>query len=150
MSYATGEGLILKKLRLMPEFGASNSGRQGEGWRLLSTGNSTYYAVLRPGAFTSDYDSLGRLHVVTQWRTVIELWLRWTNESMTTETLQTLMDSVIEHLEKHPFLDDDHRLEAMPSGGGEMQERQRETGGPLWAVWEVFIDWQEERDIDPV
>ena len=149
MSYAAGEALILSKLREMAQFNENNSGLQGEGWRLLATGKSRYYAVLRPGAFTNEYDGVGRTHVTTQWRTVIELWLQWTNTSVTTTDLQNLMDNTIRHLERFPFLDDDETMYAEPSSGGEMQERQRIENGPLWAVWEVYCDWQEERNIDP-
>ena len=56
------------------------------------------------------------------------------------------MQTVIEHLERYPSLDA-AGLYAWISGGGEMQERWLKEGGPKWAVWEVYLDWQEERFI---
>lgn len=149
MSYPHGEKLIFDLLLDMPQFTRKNAGRQLGGWRLLSSGNSMYYAVLRPGKFLPDYDGFGRSHVVTSYRTVVELWETWTSSSETSETLESVMDAVVAHLERYPRLGDPESIAwAAPTGGGEMQERQLQDGSK-WAVWELFIDWQSERDIDP-
>lgn len=147
--YQYGEERLLDLLLDMPEFSRKNAGRQLAGWRLLSSGNSTYYAVLRPGAFANDYDGMGRSHVVSTYRTVIELWEAWTSASETTAVLEGVTDAVIAHIERYPRLGDPARIAwAVPVGGSEMQEREM-SNGSLWAVWEVNVDWETERNIEP-
>lgn len=150
MSYRHGAGLILDLLTDMPEFSDQNAGRQFEGWRLLATGNSTYYAVIRPGAWTNEVDGMEHSHAVTQRRAVIELWELWNAESETTAVLEDLADAVLEHLERYPRLGDPANIaEAYITGGGDMEERILTGNGSRWAVWEIYCDWQDERDIDP-
>lgn len=150
MSYRHGAGLVLDLLLEMPEFSESNAGRQFEGWRLLTSGNSNYYAVLRPGLFSNDYDAFGHSHVTTQRRVVVELWELWNAESETTAVLEDLTDAVVEHLERYPRLGDPANIaEAYITGGNDMEERVLTGQGSRWAVWEIYCDWQDERDIDP-
>jgi hypothetical protein len=144
MSYATGEALILTLLRRMEGFDDQNSSRQR--WKVLNSGASDHYAIVRPGPFTNEPEALGET-MSTSWRTVIELWQRWLDDGETTIALQNLMQGVLEHFDGYPRLGDTTGSVVMGyiSGGGEMQERWLTQAGPSWAVWEVYVDWQEER-----
>ncbi len=144
MSYGDGEALILARIRLMAQFDPQNSSRAK--WGILNSGAAAQYAILRAAPFTNDYDGLGHGHVRTSWRTVVELWQRWVDDGPTAVALQTLAQATLEHLERYPSLAGEGLL-AWVSGGGEMQQRWLKEGGPVWAVWEVYIDWQEERFI---
>ena len=144
MSYANGEALILGLLRGMDEFDALNSSRQR--WKVLNSGASDHYAIVRPGPFSNEPAALGQT-ASTSWRTVIEVWQRWLDDGETTIALQELTQAVIEHFDGYPTLADTTGSVVMGyvSGGGEMQERWQTQNGPSWAVWEVYVDWQEER-----
>lgn len=149
MSYTHGQGLILELLLEMDEFTTLNAGIQRRGWRLFPTGNSPYYAILRRGPSSFDYDSLGRGSVQISHRTVIELWQQWVNVTETTELIDDLADAIVEHLEQYPTLGDDDNISvAFPAGTSDTQwiipEGQTE---PAWARLEVYVDWQEERII---
>ncbi len=144
MSYPDGEAAILALLQSMPEFDRRNTARAD--WKPLNSGASDHYAILKAGAFVNAPESLGGGSSVTTWRTVVELWQRWVDDGPTAVALQTLAQATLEHLERYPSLAGEGLL-AWVSGGGEMQQRWLKEGGPVWAVWEVYIDWQEERFI---
>lgn len=144
MSYPTGEAAVLTLLQAMPEFDRRNAARAD--WKPLNSGASDHYAILKPGAFTNAQESIGGEAAVTTWRTIIEVWQRWVDDGPTAVALQGLTQKVIEHIERYPSLGGEGLL-AWVAGGGEMQQRWTKEGGPMWAVWEVYIDWQEERFI---
>ena len=144
MSYGSGEAAILELLRDMTAFDAANTSRAD--WKPLNSGASDHYAVLRPGEWYNSIEAIGHGAAVTTWRTVVEVWQRWLDDSPTALALQDLTTAVIEHIEAYPSLDGAVAL-AWVAGGGDMQERWLRSGGPAWAVWEVYIDWQEERFI---
>lgn len=144
MSYLTGEAALLALIQAMPEFDRRNAARAD--WKPLSSGASDHYAVLKPGLFTNAQESIGAEATVTTWRTIVEVWQRWVDDGPTAIALQELAQRVIEHLEGYPSLGGAALL-AWVAGGGEMQQRWTKEGGPMWAVWEVYVDWQEERFI---
>ena len=146
MSYPDGEAAILTLIQAMPEFDRRNAARAD--WKPLNSGASDHYVILKPGAWLNAADSLGGESAVTTWRTIIEVWQRWVDDGPTAVALQVLAQKVIEHLERYPSLGGEGLL-AWVAGGSEMQQRWLKEGGPMWAVWEVYIDWQEERFIDP-
>lgn len=141
MSYGDGEANVLLRLQAMTQFGRTNATR-GD-WKPLNSGASDHYAVLRPGAFTMSSDGLGG-ESLTLWRTVVEVWQRWKDDAPTLLALELLVSQVIGQLERYPQLGG-AALMAQVAGGSEMSRRWLEQGGPLWAVQEVYIDWQEER-----
>ena len=144
MTYAAGEALVLALLRGMSEFDTANSSRQK--WKVLNSGASDHYAIVRPGPFSNEPSGLGET-ASTDWRTVIEVWQRWLDDGETTIALQELVQAVIERFDDYPTLNDTTGSVVMGyvSGGGEMQERWLTQNGPSWAVWEVYVDWKEER-----
>lgn len=144
MSYSTGEAQIAELIQGATGFDRRNVAR-GD-WKPLNSGRSDHYAIIRPGPFVNAPDTIGNGAAVTTWRTVVEVWQRWVDDAPTAQSLQAHVQTVIEHLERYPSLDA-AGLYAWISGGGEMQERWLKEGGPMWAVWEVYLDWQEERFI---
>lgn len=145
MSYSDGEAKALTLIQAMPQFGRANATR-GD-WKPLNSGASDHYVVLRPGAFAVVNEGLGG-ESVRQWRTVVEVWQRWKDDSPTLLALETLVSQVVDHLERYPSLGGTTLMAAV-TGGSEMQRRWLTEGGPLWAVQEVYIDWQEERFYEP-
>lgn len=141
MSYSDGEGALLALLQAMPTFGRANASR-GD-WKPLNSGASDHYAILRPGEFSVVAEALGG-EVIVRWRTLIEIWQRWTDDTPTLLALEALVAAVIEHVERYPTLGG-VSLMAQIAGGSELSRRRLEQGGPLWAVQEVYVDWQEER-----
>lgn len=141
MSYPTGEAALLAILQAMPQFTRANATR-GD-WKPLNSGASDHYAVLKPGAFSNLADGLSG-ETVTTYRVVVEVWQRWVDDSPTLVALETLVGAVVGHVERYPTLAG-AGLMATVAGGGEMQQRWLREGGPMWAVQEVYVDWQEER-----
>lgn len=142
MSYSDGEAAILTLIQAMPEFDRRNATRAD--WKPLNSGASDHYAILKPGLWTNAPEALGGGSVLTTWRTIVEVWQRWVDDGPTAQALQTLVGRLIDKLDGYPSLDG-AALFAWVAGGGEMQQRWLREGGPQWAVWEVYIDWQEER-----
>ena len=142
MSYSTGEAALLAIIQAMPQFARLNAVRAD--WKPLNSGASGHYAVLKPGIFANAPQTLGDGATATQWRTIVEIWQRWVDDGPTVIALEELVQDVIEQVERYPSLDGT-ALMAWVAGGGEMQQRWLKEGGPMWAVWEVYVDWQEER-----
>lgn len=144
MSYPDGEAQLLVLIQGMAEFDRRNTAR-GD-WKPLNSGASDHYAIVKPGPFANVSETLGAGSAVTTWRTIVEVWQRWVDDGPTVTALEVLVGAVVEHLERYPSLDG-ATLMAQVAGGGEMQQRWLKEGGPMWAVQEVYIDWQEERFI---
>lgn len=146
MSYVAGETQVVALLQAMPQFGRANVARAD--WKALNSGASDHYAIAKPGPWTNSADGLNG-EALTEYRTVIELWQRWVDDSPTVQALEALTQAVVEHLERYPSLAG-ASLMAGIAGGSEVQQRWLKEGGPLWAVQEVYLDWQEERFYDAV
>lgn len=140
MSYATGEAAILTLVRALSAYDSENSTRAD--WRPLTRGKAQYYAILRPGKWTSEQLTMGSN--ARSWRTVVECWRRYADDTRPV-ALQDDVEAVAAQLEKYPTLNG-AVLDSMVTGGGDMVEREL-SNGSLWAVWEVYVDWQEEQDV---
>jgi len=143
MSYSDGEAAVLELLRDMEQFDHRTVTR-GD-WKSLNSGAGNCYAIIRPGTFSNAPEAFGSS--ITTWRTTIELWQRWVDDSPTVIALEYLTHAVIAHVERYPTLNG-AALIAQVAGGGEVQQRWIKDGGPQWAAQEIYIDWQEERYID--
>jgi len=142
MGYPTGEAAILTLIRGLAAYDTNNSDRQD--WKMLNQGKAAVYAVLRPGAWVNAQEASVTYH--RAWTTVIEVWRRYIDDTRPV-TLQTDVQTVIEHLEKYPTLNGASGvISAMISGGGDMQERELNNGS-LWAVWDIYCEWTEEKQV---
>lgn len=142
MSYPVGEAAILTLLRTLSAYDSRNSSRQN--WKILDSGTSDSYVILRPGSWNNEQSSMASN--MRTWRTVIEVWRPYRDDTKPA-TLQADVTTIIEHLEKYHTLNDASGvIEAAIVGGGEMLEVTR-ANGSLWARWEVYCDWQEEKEV---
>lgn len=140
MSYSTGEAAILTLVQALGAYDSENATRQD--WRPLARGKAQYYAVLRPGKWSNEQVTVSSN--ARSWRTVIECWRRYADDTRPM-TLQDDVEAIVAQLEKYPTLNG-AVLDSIVSGGGDMLEREL-SNGSLWAVWEVYCDWQEEHSV---
>lgn len=140
MSYATGEAAVLTLLQAMSAYNSDNATRAD--WRPLARGKAQHYAILRPGKWANEQMAMSANQ--RTWRTVVECWRRYADDTRPV-ALQEDVAAVVAQLEKYPTLNGAVQ-DSMVSGGGDMQEREL-SNGSLWAVWEVYVDWQEEQAV---
>lgn len=144
MGYADGEALILTLVKENAYFDSTNSSRGN--WQLLNKGRDRTYAVLRPGSasFTDDSIGLSRARVRT-WRTQVLVYHRYIDDGTTATGLQTIIGSLLTTLESETRLGDTGTTirDAQVVGVEPMQEILDQGGGPLWLLWPINIDWQE-------
>lgn len=140
MSYATGEAAILTLLQALDAYDSENATRAD--WRPLTRGKAQHYVVLRPGKWSNEQVTVSSN--VRSWRTVIECWRRYADDTRPM-TLQDDVEAIVAQLERYPTLNG-AVLDSIVSGGGDMLEREL-SNGSLWAVWEVYVDWQEEHSV---
>lgn len=140
MTYSSGEALILTRVRACTGFGATNTDRSD--WKLLNSGISDHYAILRPMAGAIDWRTLGQYTVT--WGTIIEVWQRYTDETTTQSNLFAYVANLFTGLMSYPHMGGaitDSTIRTV----GEPQEMWREReGGPFWLRQEVLIEWYEE------
>lgn len=151
MTYAGGEADILTRLQAMSDWSTDNSARAD--WLLLNNGKSAKYAIIRAGEHSQnpEFASVGGITKFQTWRSVIEVWQKFDTPGTDITATQALVDSIINELWKYPYLGDGATSGQvlLSVDGSEMQERWIAEGGPKWAVWEVIVDWQEEKTISP-
>lgn len=146
MGYNTGEGLILTQVQGATSFNSTNTARGN--WKILNQGKSDHYAILRPGAFFVEW--ISPTHYVANYRTVVEIWQRYTVETTTHTNLYGYMAEALEAVIDTPRLGDSGGtiLDSSVTGSEEPpQEMWTESGGPVWLKWEINVDWQEEKSI---
>lgn len=143
--YSAGEAQILTTLRLLNAYNANNSARVD--WILLNSGNSSHYAILRPGESTEETTGLGNATVHVTYTTIIELWRLYT-EAADAMTLQADVKTVKNHFRKYRFLGDSTKaIDARVTGTGDMLERWTNDGGPRWVVMNVNIEWTQQENV---
>lgn len=140
MSYAVGEAAILTLIQALSAYDSENATRAD--WRPLTRGKAQQYVVLRPGKWANE--QLTMSSNVRAWRTVVECWRRYADDTRPI-ALEDDVETVTAQLEKYPTLNG-AVLDSIVSGGGDMVEREL-ANGSLWAVWEVYVDWQEEHSV---
>lgn len=139
MSYGTGEAALKTIIETASGFTSGNVARQD--WRILNQGKSPA-AILRPGPWTvADMTMKSKAYT---WRCIIEVWVRYINDAVPVSGLQTYQSAINALIQKYPTMAGlTGVIEAAVVGGGEMQERTL-SNDSLWAVWEIYYDWQEE------
>lgn len=142
MSYSTGEAAILTLIQALDGYDSNNSSRAD--WRPLNSGKSANYVVLRPGDYRLTAEGFSTN--VRNWTTVIEVWRRYGSIGSPL-LLQDDVVTLIEHLEKYPYLNGTAGVaQAVVAGGEGMQERLL-ANDVLWAVWEIELVWKEEKSV---
>lgn len=150
MSYDSGEQNILTTLRKLGPWTKENSSRSN--WEVLNSGKSARYVIIRPGPFFENKTmSLGGQFMQTTWTTILEFWRLYDNAT-SIEKLQKDVDDTIRQIDKFPYLgaaSTGNIQKAAVVGGSEIEQRWAEDGGPTWVVWEITIQWDEEKITTP-
>lgn len=144
--YADGESLILDRVRGCSGFNAANTSRCD--WKILDSGKSDHYAILRPGPFEVQPHS-GSIYRMA-WTTIIEIWQRYTNEIDTPANLYRHAEALIHGVMPWVRLGDasGRVLLSIISGGDPPQEMWASGGGPAWLKWEIRVAWQETVQVE--
>lgn len=148
MSYPAGEALILTALRnIAGSVWTSNNSSRGN-WKILNSGKSSYYAVLKPGSFVTEFISISQ--TVTLWRTIIEVWQRYTTDGTSLENIEALSNGIIQRFNALKQLGDTTSTiqDSQCAGGGEIEERWKKgADGPFWLKQNIIIEWKEEANV---
>lgn len=143
MSYASGEALILTRLQTLSNFNDNNTSRGN--WRILNTGRSSVYGILREGA-SEHPQGTGKLFFEKH-LTVIEVWQRYTDDGDTRTNLQARAEEVKAEFYARRLLGSANSTiqDSKPVRTSEPAEMWKEGGnGPAWMMQEVTIEWTEE------
>ena len=140
MGYNDGEALVLTRVRACTGFDTSNTSR-GD-WKLLNSGRDDHYAILRPGAMSLEFISVGQYTIT--WQTLIEVWQRYTDEIESKSNLCTHVVNLFSTL-AYPHLGSASIVQdAMIVNGDEPQVMVGKDGGPSWLRWTLQLRWTEE------
>ena len=142
MSYASGEAAVLSILRLHADYNDRNTSRGN--WKILDSGAAANYAVLRMGAATNEAHT--PTSAMTTWATEIMVYRRYIDDGPSAIALQGDVQTLVEHIEKYPTLQNSV-TDAQVTTIGAMENIRMEAGGPMWLRTIVSLQWQEERDI---
>ncbi len=145
MGYKAGEDAILAKLRTCAGFNAGNT-RQAN-WKILSSGASDHYGILRPGAFMLEWLTPAMYQV--SWNTVIEVWQRYEDDATTQENLYGYVANLLAGLQIWPNMGLPTTVTDSTISGAEMPQEMWNAGanGPAWLKWEVVVSWKEQDEI---
>ena len=145
MSYATGEEYLLKRVRACRGFTTANTSQAD--WKVLNSGRSNCYAILKPMGGTSPVWIGNSTYTVT-WTTAIEVWQRYKDDSTTAKALYTLVGYLLAIL-AYPNLGD--ATEAIIDSNigeiGPVEEMMTESGGPGWLRWTIPVVWLEQTTV---
>jgi len=145
MGYSTGEALILTRVIACDNFDANNTSQAN--WKILNSGASDHYAILRPGTFDVEFDTICTYHI--NWNTVIEVWQRYTDETTSQTNLYARVADLFPIM-AYPKLGDSGGTILEWStilGGEEPEEMWIKDGGPAWLRWKLTLAWKEQGEI---
>lgn len=146
MSYKFGEQLLENQVIASDGFSAVNVGRAK--WKLLNTGNSDRYAILKRGASVIEWEAA---HIHTnRYRTIIEVWQRVIDDQASYDALITYVENIQARLEQYRKLGDTTStvLDANLTGTSDVTEQWRNNAdGPMWFKIEMYIDWSEQTNV---
>lgn len=146
MSYIEGEILAEAQVKLSDGFGSDNVVR-GD-WRILNTGKSDHYAILRRGVVAYEWQAM-RINTAT-YRTVIEVWQRLKDSQESYDDLLTYADNIVTRIRQYRKLADTAStvFDANITGSGDVTEQWRNNSdGPSWLKVELYIDWSEQDNV---
>jgi hypothetical protein len=143
MAYSDGEALLLTRVQACTGFDSNNTSRSN--WRILNSGKSNQYAILRPAEFDIEWTALAAYTVT--WNTIIEVWQRYTNETDTPTNLYTHIANLMPIL-TYPYLGDSSKvLDSSIVGAAEPEEMWTAGGGVAWLRWAARVEWKENIEV---
>lgn len=150
MSYSTIEAAWLTRVRAMSQFDSGNSSR-GK-WGIRNSGKSNQYAIIKPGTrvLVEEMAGLGGSRLWEN-QTIIQLWQRYKDDGDSATDLSALVDSVIDELEKYPYIGS-QSSGVQSASITEVREMQQtfprpDSPGPNWLYVELVGVTHEEKSI---
>ena len=140
-------GLTLIKTQVQATSGFSSANVDTADWKLLNTGASDHYAILRPGP-TERPQVTGRI-VANNYRTIIEVWQRYKDDGTTLTTLLDYVDAITARLDpRRKLIDTTNTVrDANVTGYSEVMQKWTKDGGVSWLERDITVDWIEEEVI---
>jgi len=143
MGYSDGEALVLTRVQACTNFDSTNTSRCN--WKILNTGNSDHYAILKPGPFEDGWDSI--TGALTKWTTIIELWQLYTDETTSYTNLYGYLGNLFA-IRGYPHLGNSAIVrDSNFRGAPAPDEMWPKSGGPIWLRWNINIEWTEETNV---
>jgi hypothetical protein len=140
-------GLTLISTQVQAATGFSSSNVDIADWKLLNSGKSDHYAIIRPGP--TERPQLTMRTVDNRYRTVIEVWQRYKDDGTTLTSLLGYVDAITARLDPRRKLVDTTGTirDANITGYSEVTEQWNKDGGPSWLKRDILLDWLEEEVI---
>lgn len=148
MSYSAGETLILTKLRAIGTGTTWTTANTAQGkWKMLNTGNSDHYAVLKMGAGTND--GLSFSTALRRYITVIEVWQSYMDDGTSYTNMLAFWEAILDQFDAWRKLGDTTGTveDSRCTRWDEIEERWTRSGGPRWLKQNFYIEWQEENNV---
>ena len=144
--YIDGELLVEAQVIQVTGFQSSNVTRGR--WRILDSGNSDHYAILKRGEVSVEWAS----HNVSQinYRTIIEIWQRVKDDQESYDALLNYADDLKTRLEQYRKLADTagNVLDANLTGTSVVTEQWRNNAdGPSWLKIDLYLDWSSQTNV---
>jgi hypothetical protein len=146
MSYIDGE--ILAESLVAQVTGFNNNNVRRATWRVLDSGNSDHYAILKRGETSITWEAM-RLSV-KQYRTIVEVWQRVKDDQASYDALLAYADDIITRIEQYRKLADTAGIvfDANLTGTGVVTEQWRNNSdGPSWLKIDLYLDWSEQDNV---
>ena len=144
MTYATGQSLILTRVQACDVFDTTNTSECD--WKVLNSGKSNTYAILRPGAFKREWLSATMYRM--NYTTVIEVWQRYTVEGTSYTNLYTGVNALMAMESYHRMGDTTNAIEDFTiEGSDDPEEMWTKQGGVMWLRWKMRVRWYEETTV---
>jgi hypothetical protein len=146
--YSAGEALILTQLRAISGtvWTSANSGRGT--WKMLSTGDSDHYAVLKPGPGDNSFYTMSGAS--RNFSTIIEVWKSYQADGTSLTDIEGYADAILAKFDARRLLGDTGGTveDAYCSHWTEVEERwKRGETAPRWLKQEFTIVWTEEANV---
>lgn len=124
---------------------ATNSAR-GK-WKMLNSGTSDHYAVLRAGAGANDFMTLSAS--LRSYTTVIEVWQSYMDDGTSYTNMLAYMEGILDQFDASRKLGDTTGAvqDARCTHWDEIEERWVRGGGPRWLKQNFYIEWKEENNV---
>lgn len=145
-NYSAGEALILTAIQAVSSFSSSNTSRAN--WKVLNSGKSRQYVILRAGPFERVQLGLGGTYQTT-WTTFAEVWVRYIDDSTTQIALYEKRQEIIDKFDaERKAGDTTGRIsDVFVKSSGEPEEMWKRGGnGPAFLRQELTIEWEEESE----
>ena len=138
MSYETGEALILTRVQACTGFTSTNTSRAD--WKLLNSGKSDHYAILKCGGVAAIEWQTLKSYIV-RWKTSIEVWQRYKDDSSTATSLYGYVAAILAIM-AYPHLGSTIQ-DSDITEIGQTEEMWAESGGVSWLRQTLTLEWQE-------